>query len=194
MRKLAMDLEEEYKIPFFDCDYPIGWQGTKNWLANMGKFLHKEQEALLAEKEQEERLIQEMKLFSHKVQDMKIVLCIGRPLLYFQPEWVLEFMNQLGLVVEGIILLSGLTSGQGTAMEEELQKYTKVPIVNESEGAALLEDANLVITTHELSDDGKRQLFLPLLPPMGVGGIILLMKKLVQLAERPRQRGGIIYG
>ena len=192
MRKLAVELEERYKIPFFDCDYPTGWQGTKTWLAKIGEFLHKEQDALVAEKEQEQRLMQQITPLLKKVQGMKCVLCIGRPLVYFQPEWVLEFISQSGIILEGIILLSGLTKEQHDAMQEKLKEYTRVKIMDESEGNELLQATDLMITTHELSDDGKRQLFLPLLPPVGVGGILLLMKKLAQLAER--RRGGIIYG
>jgi len=55
---LATELQTRYGLPFFDYDYPVGWQGTKTWLTRMGNFLHKEQEALLAEIAEEQRLKQ----------------------------------------------------------------------------------------------------------------------------------------
>jgi len=194
MRRLASDLQEMFGVPFLDHDCPVGWQGTKTWLKNMGKFLGRESRALLAEKEQEQRLRQQVVKSRAKIRAARAVLCIGRPLLHFQPDWVLELLAHAGVLLEGIILLRGLTGQQRDAMRQVLKIYTEAPIFDQREGDAVLKTADLVVTTHELAEDTKRQFFLPMLPPVGVGGLVLLMQKLVRLAERPGRRGGIVYG
>ncbi|NLI12079.1 nitrogenase component 1 [Pelotomaculum propionicicum] len=194
MRRLASDLEEMFGVPFLDHDCPVGWQGTKTWLKNMGKLLGRKSQVLLAEKEQEQRLRQQVVKSRAKIRAARVVLCIGRPLLHFQPDWVFELLAYTGVSLDGIILLRGLTGQQRDAMRRELQNNTEAPVFDQREGAAVLETADLVVTTHELAEDTKRQLFLPVLSPVGVGGLVLVMQKLARLAERPARRGGIIYG
>lgn len=191
---LAVDLETKFDIPFFDAPCPIGWQETKDWLRRMGQFLGKENEALEAIGQQEEKLQHAIDSYSPKLENQKVVLCIGRPLLYFQPAWALELLTQAKVNVTGIILLKGLTEQQQQEMRTELEKYTAAPIWQEQEENKALEKAEIAVTTHELSDSIRRQFFLPVIPPVGVGGMIGLLCKLARLAGRSKVRGGIVYG
>jgi len=93
----------------------------------------------------------------------------------------------------GIILLDGLTGEQSAEMQQEVAALTKAPIYSPHEGNAILADADLILTTHEMTDWSKRQIFLPLLPPVGVAGMIDVMHKMVRLVERFGTRGGILY-
>jgi nitrogenase molybdenum-iron protein alpha chain len=191
---LAVDLETKFDIPFFDTPCPIGWQETKDWLRRMGQFLGKENEALEAIGQQEEKLQHAIDSYSPKLENQKVVLCIGRPLLYFQPAWALELLTQAKVNVTGIILLKGLTEQQQQEMRTELEKHTAAPIWQEQEENKALEKAEIAVTTHELSDSIRRQFFLPVIPPVGVGGMIGLLCKLARLAGRSKVRGGIVYG
>lgn len=191
---LAADLKTKFDIPFFDVPCPTGWQETKDWLSKMGCFLGREDEALVAINQQEEKLQQALRQYSPKLKNKKVVLCIGRPLLYFQPVWALELLTHAGVNLTGIFLLKGLTEGQQLDMREELKKHTTVPIWHEQEEIKVLEMAELTVTTHELSDHIRRQFFLPVIPPVGIGGLIGLLCKLARLAGRSKQRGGIVYG
>lgn len=191
---LAGDLNIKFKIPFFDEPCPIGWQETIKWLKKLGRFLGKEEEASAVIRAQEEKMQQALQRYSSKLEGQKTVLCIGRPLLYFDPAWVLELLIQARVNVTGIILLQGLTGEQQQNMQAELEKYTTIPILLEEEGTKVLETADLAVTTHELSAHIRKQFFLPVVPPAGTGGLIELLAKLARLAVRTKQRGGIIYG
>lgn len=193
LRQLAGDLYRQVGVPFFDSDYPVGLAGTKNWLTKLGVYLQKEAEAAAAIKTQEERLEEHIAFYRRKMKNKRCVVCIGRPLAYFQPDWILELVALTESKPEGIILLDGLTGEQSAEMQQEVAALTKAPIYSPQEGNAILADADLILTTHEMTDWSKRQIFLPLLPPVGVAGMIDVMHKMVRLVERFGTRGGILY-
>lgn len=195
IRKLGMKLDELLSIPFFDGDDPTGWQATSGWLTELGRFLQQEQAAAVAVEMERTRLTRHIAECGPLLKGKKIVLCIGRPLTYFDPAWVLELISLYGIIVIGVAVLDEmLTKKQECNLRQELRQQKEIFCFSRSEGnAVLFEAADFVITTHELPDVRKKQLFLPLLPLAGVGGIITLMTKLVQLAQRHERRGGILY-
>jgi len=194
MRRLAVDLEERFGIPFLDHDFPVGWTGTKAWLRQLGAMLGREQEALQVEDEQAQRLVAAAAKCRCALEGSQVVLGIGRPLIHLQPGWVLELLTLAGVTPAKILLFKGLTGEQKTALRQELEKHTITPIVDETEGEVLMHTSDVVVTTHELEDDALRQFYLPVLPPLGVGGMIELWNKLGQLAKRPGGQGGVQYG
>ncbi|WP_378952775.1 nitrogenase component 1 [Pelosinus sp. sgz500959] len=194
MQQLAIDIQAKFGIPFLDHNDPIGWKNTQSWIRKLGELLRLEQKAKMIVQEQNERLQQQVIKCRGDLQAIKVVMCIGRPLLHFQPEWVLELLELAGVNIEGIILFSGLTGEQKEAIKKKLKKYTIIPVLEEDEGEAMIEGADILITTHELEDEAKRQFFLPVLPPLGVGGLIHLLNKLARLARRSAHKGGVLYG
>lgn len=194
IRRLAAYIQENFGIPFLDHDYPVGWLGTKAWIRHLGEFLGRQHQALLVEKEQEKRLKLPVTQCRANMQKMRAVLCIGRPLIHFQPDWVIELIGLAGIRLEAIVLFSGLTQEQRNVMRQQLKKYTSSPIFEEEEGEALIQTADLLITTHELENETKRQLFLPVLPPLGVGGMVRLVNQLARLARQPEGQGVVLYG
>ena len=194
VRRLAGDLQERFGMPFFDCDYPAGWQGTRMWIRKLGVLLDREREASLAEAEQENRLQSSISRCREALQAAKVVLCLGRPLIHFQPDWVLELLAMAEAKLEGIVLYDGLTVEQNKALRQELNKLTAVPVLDEDEGESIIDAADLLVTTHELEDEAKRQFFLPVLPLLGARGQIELLNKLARLARRPGRQGGVLYG
>lgn len=194
MRKLAVDLQMKFGVPFHDHDYPIGWQGTKSWIRHLGELLDRKREVILAESIQEKRLRVPVEQCRIAMMATKVVLCIGRPLIHFQTDWVFELFALAGVKPAGIILFSGLTGEQKTAMRQELQKHMMVPVFEEEAGEDVLQAADLLITTHELEGETKRQFCLPMLPPLGVGGLIEMLNKLTWLARQFERRGVVFYG
>jgi nitrogenase molybdenum-iron protein alpha chain len=195
LRKLAVTMVARFGIPFFDYYYPVGWDGVKTWLTNLGHFLKRDAAVLAAVSQQEERLWPRLKEVQSRLKGMRTVLCIGRPLLHFDPVWVLEMLNMSKVSLLGVVLLDGLTRTQREELQRELSgQDVKVPSFTQDSGAELCKAAELVITTHELEIADQRQFFLPVLPPVGVGGLLQLLSKLKRLAQRSPDRGGIIYG
>lgn len=194
IRKLGLELDDTLGVPFFDGDYPSGWQSTTRWLKDLGRFIQQEDAAELAIKMEKQRLDSHIAECSTVLKARKIILCVGRPLLYFDPAWVLELLQLYGINVTGIVVLNEMfTTEQEQAVRQELDKQKEIAVFSEAEGQAVLEAADIVITTHELADIRKKQLYLPLLPLAGVGGIITLMTKLIHLVKRHNRRGGIMY-
>jgi len=194
IRQLAADIEANFGVPFLNHDYPVGWHGIQSWIRQLGIQLGKEREVEFVIMQQSARLQQQMIQHSADLAGIKVVICIGRPLQHFQPEWVIELLELAKVDIKGIVLFSGLTGEQKKTMGQELKKYTDVPVFEEEEGESIIEAADILVTTHELEDETKRQFFLPMLPPFGVGGMIQQFNKLARLARRPEGKGGILYG
>jgi nitrogenase molybdenum-iron protein alpha chain len=193
--KLGQNLQQKFGIEFFDSPYPVGWLATRDWIEKLGRQLKRQEAAANAICNQHQRLEREIVPYRQVLQAITTVLCIGRPLLYFEPAWVFEFLALGGVQPSAVILLDDLTDSQRREMIERLTLHTQAPVLNQQAGAAALAAAELVITTHELPDSSsKRQLFLPLLPPAGVGGIVSFLRKTARLAMRHGSRGGIVYG
>ncbi|MDU4960769.1 MAG: nitrogenase component 1 [Sporomusaceae bacterium] len=194
LQKLGEKLRQNFGIDFFDQPYPVGWLATRDWLDKLGGQLNRRCEAAIAIGRQAERLARDTADYRRVLQQTPAVLCIGRPLAYFDPAWVFEFLELGGVRPAAVLLLDDLTDAEKQAMRQQLQTHTAAPVLEMADGEAALAAAELVITTHELADGGKRQLFLPLLPPAGVGGIVAFLQKMARLAMRQGSRGGIVYG
>ena len=82
---------------------------------------------------------------------------------------------------------------ESEAIAKELEKGGCRVISEENEVEVLLENADIVITTHELSGNYKRQVFLPLLPQVGIAAPLSLMRSVGKLTMRHGGRGGLIY-
>jgi nitrogenase molybdenum-iron protein alpha chain len=194
IKKLAEDIKKQFGIPYFDQDYPIGWQATKLWLERLGQFLQRPETARQAIDTQENRLNLEKQQSVQLLKQRKVTFCIGRPLMHFDPSWVFDLIEQSGAILENVILLTALTKEQQSDMLEIVKQYTQVPVFKASESDRILNQADLVVTTHELDDQHLRQFFLSLVPPAGVGGLVTMLKKFARLTKRVRKHGGVIYG
>lgn len=190
---IAQKLYNKLQIPYFDGGYPIGWQNTREWLKKMGAYLHLEQEAADAIALEEMRLQQAISESKIKLQHKKVVFCMGRLLDYFQPQWVLEIIEFTGMNLTGIIIFDSYTPEDEIKVRAKLSNLTKNKVYNQQEGNDLLEEADLILTTHEIFDNDK-QLFLPMLPAVGVSGIIDFVSKMRHALSRHGHKGGIIYG
>ena len=79
-------------------------------------------------------------------------------------------------------------------MTEAIQAQCQLPIISADEGQQLLESTDLVLTTHEITNNQElRQIFLPMLPLVGVSGEIEFMDCIYKTLCRRGQKGGIVY-
>lgn len=191
LKKMAVTLEQRFNIPFVDCDYPIGWEATKKWIATVGHVIGQAEAAREVENLQEQRLKKQFEAAGF-LQGKKAAICIGRPVDYFNPEWLLELTAMAGLELRKIILLDSLTPDAKQAVKERLLMFSPDQVIEESEQAQ--HESDIVITTHELLDDKARQIVLPFMPTPGVAGMTEFLEQAGQLVARYGQRGGVIYG
>lgn len=194
LKKLAQTLKERFEIPFVDCDYPVGWQATQKWIAAVGAAIDEPALAGEVERAQELRLKKQFEAAGGILRGKKIVFCIGRPVDFFNPEWLLELAAMTDAQVLKIILLDSLSLEAKQAVKERLQAFYPPGLIEESEQGLAQSGADLVVTTHELLDEKVRQMVLPLLPTPGVAGLVEFLEKAGRLVARYGQRGGVVYG
>lgn len=193
MGRLASYLEEKFGIPYLHKEYPCGWEGTKAWLTALGEALGREEKTAAAIAKQSRRVAEASAAVLPWTKGRSVVLGIGRPLTHFQPQWVMEVVALAQMKLEGIILFAGLTPEQRQEMRKTLQGIG-VPIVDEEEGKELLAEEAVLLSTHEVEEISSRQLQLPVLTPVGVGGLLEVLTKLGRLLKRSPYRGGVVYG
>lgn len=193
--QLAAELKRDFAINYVPDSYPIGWEDTQQWLLDMGRLFHKEeaaQQVLAAERECFAKLVEQYKATTR---GQKAVLCIGRWLLYFKPETILRTMERLELDVLGIVILDAYNGDaeHRLEMEQALHNCTKLPIYNYQEGSSILQEADIVLSTHELQEPDIKQIFLPMLPKVGVRGEQDVMQAIQRTLCSKTQGGGIFY-
>lgn len=190
LRRLGLELQQKFCVPLFDCDYPVGWQGTQKWLRKLGEFLMRGPQALQAEKEQKQILDRQFEPLRRQLQGSRVHLCIASPLLAFQPAWVMNFFRETGVVPEKIVIANWLAPRQRKELRHELEKYTDAAVLEENLRKPGLQTADLLITTDELGGCRKRNFVLPVTPPVGVGGFIELTQRMAWKLIRCSRRAG----
>lgn len=194
VEKIAVLLHEKFGTPYYAKNYPLGWNNTVKWLEGLGQMLDKADCA--------QRAVNEQSIFREKILDSlrekskgkKALLCLGRRVNYFQPQWVIEIIESLSLELIGVVLLDCYVDKDKKDMIEEVQRFTDAKIYTENEAAEVIDACDLVLTTHELNMPEKRQFYIPMLPATGVTGELEMMEKIVRLLYRRGGRGGIVYG
>lgn len=191
--KLGEMLEKRFNLKFFSGHHPVGWQSTHDWIESLGCFSGREELVPKAAAMQWMRLAPELEKFRLLAEKKTFALCIGRSLRHFDPAWVLEIFRLADLKVPEAFIMKELGDKESEAIAKELEKGGCRVISEENEVEVLLENADIVITTHELSGNYKRQVFLPLLPQVGIAAPLSLMRSVGKLTMRHGGRGGLIY-
>jgi len=193
--KLAGDLQERFGTPWLNEDYPICWARTKSWLQSMGEILGQKAAACMAINEQTMELNEQLQAITPRLQGKNIAFCIGRSLLLFDPSWVFELIELSGVHLRCVALLEdSLTLAQQAALKQQLPHQTIAPVIGSADAAEILDAVDFIVTTHELTEPMKPQLFLPMQPLVGVRGLVSLLQLMARLAKRQGNRGGIVYG
>lgn len=194
VEKVAILLKKRFDTPYYADNYPLGWSNTIKWLEGLGKLLGKEdiaQKAIFSEGERRIGLLEKAK---EVLQGKQVVLCLGRRTSYFQPGWVIELFSILGLKLSAVVLLDCYIAKDKEDMLKEVKKYTDVGCYDENQATEMIEQSDLIFTTHELNMLSLRQLYLPMLPEAGVSGELALIEKIIRLFYRRGNKGGIVYG
>ena len=183
-----------YEVPYLQDGYPIGWDNTVDWLRNLGVFLQQEDLAEKAVVQEKDKLF----AFADKVkkitQGKRCVVCIGRMLMYFHPAGILETLRRLEMQVEAIILFDNYNTKERKLMVEAVSAQCQAPIIDQTAGQQLLETVDLVLTTHEITNNQDiKQIFLPMLPLVGASGEIEFMDCIYKTLCRRGEKGGIVY-
>ncbi|WP_196593283.1 nitrogenase component 1 [Pectinatus sottacetonis] len=193
LAQLAKMLAENFGMKYIPSVYPIGSKKTKQWLADMGRLFNcAEKAAELADRE-EKNLLCATAEFCLKTAQKSTVLFIGRLTVYFDPGQVIEIVNKLRMHLRGIVMLDVYEEKERKKMENLLKKYTDATIYNGEYPNKLLENVQVILTTHELKNCRVKQIFLPMLPKAGTSGEIGFMQIIYQTLCSRSHKGGIVY-
>lgn len=191
--KLCRVIEERYGVDFFDRLPIASVSGLENWLKCLGAYLGREDLAQQAIAEERRILAENLPLIQDKLKGKKVLLFLGRSLVYLYPDWILEVIRLSGLQLCGIILACGFTDRQREEMTEVFAALTEAPIWSEASAYAdILPDIDFFVATEELESLEQLQFVLPMVPPLGTNGLLELLQKMTRLAAK--RRGGVIYG
>lgn len=175
LNKIALQLQERFGMRYLPDIYPVGWKETENWIKSMGTLMQREQQAMQVLKLERERLQSRLQRYLPVTAGKKTVLCIGRLIKYFHPGAILQTINLLKLDLQGIIILDAYMGGEQQEMLQVVKECSSVPTYNTADGEELLLQSDLVLTTHELQNKDIKQIFLPMLPIIGVAGELEMM-------------------
>lgn len=193
MMRLAERFKERYGFSYIKDCYPVGWDQTKKWIREAGVLFDCQEKASQLIEKEEERIRRACERFLPVTRKKKAVIVIGRWLVYFQPESILEIAGLLELDVRGIILLSSYPEKEREKMEAAIHACTDIPVISEKDGDSLAAEAEVILTTHELHGIEKKQLFLPMIPKAGAEGAIEYMQAVYRCLCSRQVKGGISY-
>ena len=95
MRKVAIELERRWGIPWVQLDYPAGWNAVRKWTECIGKLAGREKMARQIVQEQQVLLFQCLDVLRRTLRRKNMTLCINHR---FQDiTWFLELMTQAGI-------------------------------------------------------------------------------------------------
>ena len=193
LEKLAKKMQKHFAFTYVPGVYPLGWKQTKKWIVSMGYLFscHEKAAELLAE---EEAAINDLlEKIIHKVEGKKVLLCIGRWLIYFKPDFILEIIKMMKLKLVGIVILSGDSRKMREEMINAIYKIVPEAEIYDAKNCDyLLKSVDLIITTHELCCN-NRQIFIPMLPKAGKKGVIDMMTEIYRSLCSKKEHGGISY-
>ena len=193
LQKIAEKLKNNFNIKYIPDVYPVGWQETQDWILAMGRLFNCSSKADKLLQEEQQSLQKAVAEFLPVTAHKKTVLCIGRFLMYFHPKAVLETISKLQMDLLGVVLLDVYDLNEKNKMITAIKKCTDIEISDVKEAECLIENADVILTTHELSDKKIKQIFLPMLPKVGTTGEINFMKAIYRCLCSKINRGGIRY-
>lgn len=192
MSELAQYMSKRLQMEVFDTDYPVGIQATYDWIARLGAFLGQDECVVAAQRQAREELENALEKCGDVLRHQHAVIVLGRRLANSNPHWVLEMAKQVGMHIDGIVFMGNESRN---SWEEWLTRWNiedTLPLFIEKDADAVLKKTDLVLTTVELEGEPYKQLFLPMIPPIGISGLVYIYRRLFQLACHRRRRGVIL--
>ncbi|MGM9582618.1 MAG: nitrogenase component 1 [Phascolarctobacterium sp.] len=191
LTKIAQLMQDKLGIPYLN-QYPVDWEQTQGWLVAVGKLLNREIEAEQVLAKERELFYKRLEKYLSVTKGKRVVLCIGRLLQYFHPAAVLATIELLKLDLQGVVLLNAYEPKEREKMLQVLAAYPKLKVYSADEGDAVLQEADIVLTTHELQNKELKQIFLPMLPKVGTMGELEFME-IIYRSLCSKIKGGLRY-
>jgi len=192
---LATYMAEALHMQFVPNQYPLGLKSSEEWLRSWGRLLAREtaaEELIAAERQ---ILDQEIKKYIPVCKNKKVVFGMGRLLRYFHPGDLLEMLRLLQVDLRAVVLIDAYDVKEKAAVVELMKSLVEAPIydLTDSRAETALAEAELVLTTHELQLGEKKQIFVPMIPKVGVKGLLSFMDVIYRLLCSKISTEGVTY-
>lgn len=195
LREFAEFLSVKFNMEFVPDMFPLGLDNTKAWLHTWCELVGKQELENKLLHLEDQRLKKALEQYLPVTKDKKVVLCLGRSLEYFHPQETLEMLRLLEVDLEAVILLDAYNSKEKQEMEDVVKGPVQCPVLSQGEAEAekILKETELVLTTHELKLGYKKQIFIPMVPRVGINGLLAFMEVIYRLLCSRIENGGTTY-
>lgn len=192
LKELTQEMGRKFAMKFLLDIYPVGWQQTQEWLLAVGALLGRKEQAEAVWQQEMRAMQAELQAILPVTRGRKAVLCIGRVVKFFHPAAILETIKMLELDLTGVIVLDSYMGKEREEMVQLVEECCAYPVYDIHDGEKLLEEAELVLTTHELQVKDGKQIFLPMLPLVALAGELKMMRGIYH-ALCSQLKGGMLY-
>lgn len=185
----AHNLAVRYNAYCYPYNYPIGIEGTYEWLSGLGKLLQQNdlgKNVAAQERTAVENILEEMK---KELQCKKYILVIGFPRRFFDAENHLKTLQAAGLDLKAVIFHNDLTNKEKEEHKLRLREFTEVPFYEEDSISYWQNNVDFVLTTTDLINV-PHQLCLSI-HQVGIWGVKNLLQKTIAAIQGSGRR--IIY-
>lgn len=193
IEKLADRISDEFGVPVLGHVYPVGWENTCAFIRAVAAYAGQKEKGEELIKEKEKEISHFVDAVRHVTEGKKAVIGIGREASWYDPSDTVHTVQHLHMDITGVILYDNLSDQDRTFMTEKIKALTSAPVVDMKTGEALLKEADLLLTTNELMDIGTKQLFIPMIPLVGAGGAMQMLRAVYRQLCRYGNKGGIAY-
>lgn len=186
LQNYAQGLAVRYGAKCYPNNYPVGIDGTKQWLLELGKLLQCEKTAESAWEEEKKKIVAFLKAKDHLLVEKKYVFVIGYPRRYFDAEQHIKTLEVAGVTLKAVIFHNDLTSKEKEEHRKRLAEFTDVPCYEEQHLQEWIDKIDFTLTTTALIDI-PHQLCLSV-QQVGTWGVENLFKKVIAtVADRGRR-------
>ena len=193
MADVAEKLEKDYDIPTLGAVYPVGWENTQQWIRALAKKLGKVEKGEAIIKDEEIRIQNAVKDFIPVTKGKKAVIGVGRGPRWYNPAETLSSVSRLEMEISGVVLFNNLTDQEKAALKERISDFGQVPVYDTEKGQAVINEADVFLTTNEVFNTKTKQLFIPMVPLTGTEGEIAQLRAVYRLLCRYGNKGGVAY-
>ena len=103
-------------------------------------------------------------------------------------------LRHMGMKTGAVIFYENVGEKDRAADRKKLDGERGIPVLSMGEdGQKAIDSSDVLLTTHEILNTSVRQLFIPMISPVGISGEIAFMKALYRLLCRYGRKGGMAY-
>lgn len=194
MLAAAERFRKEYGIPCLGEVFPTGWENTCRFIRAVAAWTGKKEKGETLIREEEKKLEESVSFMLPVTEGKKAVIGIGRSARHYDPSDTIRTLRRLHMDIKAIVLYDNLDDKDQTFFQEKAGALTKAPVITGMKAVEKeMESADILLSTHEITNIPVKQLFIPMIATVGAAGELAYMTGLYRLLCRYGKKGGMAY-